>query len=71
MTFANALQLLIENKDSYIRIEKWKEDVKIKIDEDTFDAPILIVESRYGKVAWIPTQIEMLTENWNYYKEGE
>lgn len=71
MTFANALQLLIENKDSYIRIEKWKEDVKIKIDEDTFDASILIVESRYGKVPWIPTQIEMLTENWNFYKEGE
>ena len=68
MTFANALQLLIENKDSYIRIEKWKEDVKIKIDKYTFDAPILIVESRYGKVAWIPTQIEMLTENWNFYK---
>ena len=66
------MQLQAEGNDhSYMRIKKWSEDVKVKIqwpdEHSKMTAPYLYVESRYGKVPWVPTQIEMLTEVYDIY----
>lgn len=73
VSFAEAImQLQAEGDDkAYIRIDKWSEDVKVKIQwpdkNSKMTAPYLYVESRYGKVPWVPTQIEMLTEVYDIY----
>ena len=69
MTFGKALDL-INNKDKFLamRLPQWKEDVKIMVqfpdEHSKMTAPYLYVESRFGCVPWIPTQIELLSENW-------
>ena len=51
-----------------MRLPHWKEDVVIRIqfpDEDSkMSAPYLYVESRFGRVPWIPTQIELFSREW-------
>jgi hypothetical protein len=51
-----------------IRLPKWAPDVFISIqfpDENSkMTAPYFYVTSRFGMVPWIPTMIEMLSENW-------
>lgn len=51
-----------------MRLLHWNEDVVIKAqfpDENSkMTAPYLYLESRHGKVPWIPTQIEMFSEEW-------
>lgn len=73
VSFAEAImQLQAEGDDkAYFRCDKWSEDVKVKIQwpdkNSKMTAPYLYVESRYGKVPWVPTQIEMLTEVYDIY----
>ena len=73
VSFGEAIMQLQAEGDSeaYIRIDKWKEDVKVKIQwpdkQSKMTAPYLYVESRYGMVPWIPTQIEMLSEVYDVY----
>ena len=51
-----------------MRLPHWKEDVVVRIqfpDENSkMTAPYLYVESRFGRVAWIPTQIELFSKDW-------
>lgn len=69
MTFGKALDL-INNKEKSLamRLPQWKEDVKIMVqfpdEHSKMTAPYLYVESRFGYVPWIPTQIELLSDSW-------
>ena len=67
-SFGQALGLIKEHPEIYMRLPKWSPDVKIKIqrpdDNSKMTAPYLYVESRFGKVPWTPTQIELLAEDW-------
>ena len=69
-TFAVALQKL-QTSGGIIRIGKWSPDVFISIQKPDSGskntAPYLYVSSRNGRVPWIPTQIEMLTEKWLHF----
>lgn len=51
-----------------MRLPSWKEDVVIKIQiPDKYSkmtAPYLYVESRYGRVPWKETMIELFAKNW-------
>lgn len=51
-----------------MRLPHWKEDVIVRIqfpDENSkMTAPYLYVESRFGRVPWIPTQIELFSREW-------
>ena len=51
-----------------MRLPSWKEDVIIKIQiPDKYSkmtAPYLYVESRYGRVPWKETMIELFAKNW-------
>lgn len=68
MNFGVALDLLLIGYRDYIRLPNWKEDVKIRIQRpdsnSKMTSPYLYIESRYGKVPWIPTQVEITSNNW-------
>lgn len=71
MKFGEALTCL-QDKENHnynsMRLPQWAEDVSIKIqypDENSkMTAPYLYVESRFGKVPWKETMIEMFNDNW-------
>lgn len=59
----------LQNGDvTAIRLPQWSEDVKIKLQvpdkHSKMTAAYLYVESRFGRVPWIPTQIELLSDKW-------
>ena len=51
-----------------MRLPQWSKDVMIKAqfsDENSkMTAPYLYVESRYGRVPWKETMIELFSEEW-------
>ena len=53
---------------SGMRLPHWREDVKIRVQHPDFNskmsAPYLYVESRFGKVPWKETMIELFSEDW-------
>ena len=71
--FSKALDYL--KTGGHIRLKEWLEDVLISIKTPDIDAdqsnydfvhttPYLYVCSNKGSVPWIPTQIELLSEEW-------
>lgn len=65
-TFGMALQAMKCGKGA--RLPHWKEDVVIRCqfpdEHSKMTAPYLYVESRYGRVPWKETMIELFAENW-------
>lgn len=69
MNFGYAFEMLKENKNNLgMRLQNWSEDVVIKIqypDEySKMTTPYLYVESRYGRVPWKETVVEMFSNRW-------
>lgn len=67
--FGYALEFLKENEDNFgMRLPQWSEDVVIKLqrpdEHSKMTAPYLYVESRYGRVPWRETVIEMFSNKW-------
>lgn len=66
MTFSEALDALKEGKA--VRLPHWKKDVCIRLQPpDEFSemtAPYLYAESRFGRVPWVVTQVELLSNVW-------
>lgn len=50
------------------RLPHWKPDVRIMLqtpdEHSKMTHPYLYAQSRFGCVPWIPTQIELLSEEW-------
>lgn len=65
-TFGVALQAMKSGKGA--RLPHWKEDVVIRCqfpdEHSKMTAPYLYVESRFGRVPWKETMIELFAENW-------
>lgn len=66
MNFGTALEVA---KAGYgIRLPQWKSDVaiwcQVPDEHSKMTAPYLYVESRYGTVPWIATNIELFETNW-------
>jgi hypothetical protein len=65
-TFGTAIEFMKDGEA--VRLPKWATDVHIRIqnpDENSkMTAPYFYVTSRYGMVPWIPTMIEMLSNEW-------
>lgn len=65
---------LIKNKDHnyYMRLPSWKSEVNIKVqypdDNSKMTHPYLYVESRYGRVPWKETMVELFSEEWQVYE---
>lgn len=58
-----------KNGECYgMRLPEWKSDVVIRVQfpdkYDKMSAPYLYVESRFGRVPWKETYIELFAENW-------
>ena len=67
--FGYALEFLKENEDNFgMRLPQWNEDVVIKLqrpdEHSKMTAPYLYVVSRYGRVPWSETVIEMFSNKW-------
>ena len=66
MTFGLALEAV--KKGMGMRLPAWQPDVVIRAqypDENSkMTAPYLYVESRFGRVPWKETMIELFSENW-------
>ncbi|GHU59224.1 hypothetical protein AGMMS49975_26560 [Clostridia bacterium] len=66
MTFGEAFEQVKAGKA--MRLPQWSEDVLIKSQyPDAYSkmtAPYLYVESRYGRVPWKETMIELFSEDW-------
>ena len=67
--FGYALETLKSNTDELgMRLPHWSEDVVIRIqtpdEHSKMTAPYLYVESRFGRVPWKETMIELFSEKW-------
>jgi hypothetical protein len=66
LSFEMALSQVKQGKG--MRLTQWKEDVVIRAqypdEHSKMTAPYLYVESRFGRVPWKETMIEIFTENW-------
>jgi hypothetical protein len=66
LTFGDALFFLKQGKG--VRLPSWSADVVIRCqfpDENSkMTAPYLYVESRFGRVPWKETMIELFSEKW-------
>lgn len=66
MEFEKALKKLKQGKS--VRLVQWYPDVKITChfpDEySKMSVPYLYIESRFGLVPWLPTQIELFSPDW-------
>lgn len=69
LSFGRALDSVQDNPDTRgMRLPSWKEDVIIKCQipdkNSKMTAPYLYVESRFGRVPWKETMIEMFSKKW-------
>jgi hypothetical protein len=66
MNFGEAFEEV--KKGHAMRLPSWQEGVRIMAQfpdaHRKMTAPYLYVESRFGKVPWIGTMIELFAENW-------
>lgn len=69
MNFGEALEEV--KKGKVMRLPSWKEDVFIKAHYpklgDKMTAPYLYVDSRFGKVPWKETMIELFSDDWEVF----
>jgi hypothetical protein len=66
LNFGQALEEVKKGKG--MRLPHWQPDVVIKAqfpdEHSKMTAPYLYVESRFGRVPWKETMIELFAENW-------
>lgn len=66
MNFGEAFEQV--KKGSGMRLPKWSPDVVIRAqypdEHSKMTAPYLYVESRFGRVPWKETMIELFSEDW-------
>ena len=66
MNFEKAFEQVKSGKS--MRLPQWQEDVKIKAqypdEHSKMTAPYLYVVSRFGKVPWKETMVELFSEEW-------
>jgi hypothetical protein len=66
MNFEKAFEQVKSGKS--MRLPQWQEDVKIKAqypdEHSKMTSPYLYVVSRFGKVPWKETMVELFSEEW-------
>ena len=66
MNFGDAFKAV--KAGSAMRLPQWQEDVEIKAQypdaNSKMTAPYLYVESRFGRVPWKETMMELFSEEW-------
>ena len=68
MNFGEAFELVRSGIADGMRLPQWSDDVVIKIQRpdmhSKMTAPYLYAASRFGKVPWRETNIELFSESW-------
>jgi len=68
MNFGPAFEFLKSGETESMRLPHWEKDVVIKVQfpgvNSKMTAPYLYVDSRYEKVPWKETMIELFSSNW-------
>lgn len=66
MNFGSALEAVKKGKG--MRLPSWESDVVVRCqipdEHSKMTAPYLYVESRFGRVPWKETYIELFSEDW-------
>ena len=66
MQFEDAFKAI--KNGAKIRLISWESDVYISLQipdvHSKMTAPYMYVTSRYGQVPWMPTQIEIMSDQW-------
>jgi hypothetical protein len=64
----STLSKIFNNNPKGMRLPSWSSDVIIRIykpiEGSDMTAPYLYVESRFGRVPWKETMIELFSDNW-------
>lgn len=72
MTFSKAFEEVKHGKA--IRLPQWNKYVSIKAqypdEHSKMTAPYLYVESRFGRVPWKETNIELFSNDWEVVNDG-
>jgi len=72
MVFGEALEEV--KKGAGMRLPQWAPDVVVRAqfpdEHSKMTAPYLYVESRFGRVPWKETMIELFSDKWEVIKEG-
>lgn len=70
MLFGDSFKLIMDGK-TCMWLPHWRSDVRIRVqrpdEHSKMSAPYLYVESKYGSVPWIPTQIELFSTGWQVH----
>lgn len=78
MTFEKAFEFVKQDSGNYMRLPHWGSDVKIRVwspwpieqdDKREMTAPFLYVESRFGRVPWKETMVELFSDAWGVGQE--
>ena len=73
LSFSQAFEFIKQDDDHYMRLPGWKPDVKIKVwspwpvekdNKREMTARFLYAESRFGRVPWKETMIELFSDEW-------
>ncbi len=71
MKFYEAIKMLDDNEADSMKLPHWHYKNAIQVqrpdEHSKMTAPYFYAESIYGKVPWIPTQIEMFSDEWIVY----
>lgn len=70
MNFEEAFRLVKSGHG--MRLPHWEKDVMVRVqypdEHSKMTAPYLYVESRFGRVPWKETMIELFADNWEVYE---
>ena len=68
MKFGKAFDKMTSGDCDFIRLPQWSDDVMIKVQNpdgnSKMTAPYLYVESRFGRVPWKETMVELFSDKW-------
>lgn len=69
MTFGKAFDLINRKKVNLgMRLPQWSKEVVVRIqfpdEHSKMTAPYLYVESRFGRIPWKETMIELFADSW-------
>lgn len=73
MRFDEAFATVSKHKNVYMALPWWSDDVKVfcQFPRETYPGnrnemthKFLFVESRFGRVPWLPTQVELFSDEW-------
>lgn len=68
MRFDEAFATVSKHKNVYMALPMWSDDVKVFCqfpdEKSKMTHKYLYVESRFGRVPWLPTQVELFSNDW-------